>query len=557
MKYLLLTTLITLASCTEEISNEVKNSSSSDNKTVTETQKFKNKSIRLVHKMDEQLSYVMHKYGDASKPCEVNAPALGFKVGDYSKKNKNYAVDCILDVEELDLQFNGAKVELQVDEFLCEYVEYKPYSFVNHLIGSSRNATFKVECDEICEKGTSSYASLCGQHFNSLTLDNGTGTPVSVTTSSTTLLSMASMPANIEFRQPFVGDRGNVCLYEYENANCDLGYYKTYTFNLSSVDHDDDTETENICVTTSHALEVTGGEAESCGGDATQCLGGPGVERYTTKDSSTNTSDVKYKFVESTTTIYNNEDLEKFEQEFTYDAPFNKEGNHNLYLANYSRICANVEQTKTTALGYEDYARVGLKGFNLEEINSSKVNEVTGARQHPFLSSLTDITTDSTWGWESNLRDDDADIYGSVGFGEIIGYDHAHHPLHAKFGVQPYYSFKCLDKARDTKAQIRLFIREWDKFYEKSNQYLSYSSDADSTGTKYMDLSNEAQDGTEFWNDYDDLDDFFTNVGSEVFQDNGEKCTLSDNSDENGDGFFDANNERHKTSSFPRFRGVK
>ena len=178
-----------------------------------------------------------------------------------------------------------------------------------------------------------------------------------------------------------------------------------------------------------------------------------------------------------------------------------------------------------------------LKGFRRAVLSGNST----------LLSDYLDIDVDSTESY-----------FGLFGYttdpvetNKIEAVQMAHHPFHASHGVQPYYSFKCLDKARDTKAQIRLFIREWDRNFDKNNSYLSQSSDFSSTGTRYMDLYNEAQDVTERWNDFDDFDDFFLDNG--VFTNNGERCILSSNSDVDNDGIFDPRaGDSHSHDNFPK-----
>lgn len=699
MKYLFLVTVFAIVGCTEEISNEVKNSSSSDNnnRTLTEVEKFRNKSIRLVHKMDEELSYVMHKYGNVNQPCEIEAPTLGFEASDYSKTDGARSIDCILDAEELDLFENGANIELQVDEFLCEYVEYRPYSFVNDLYGASFNTYFSVQCDASC---TAALPGICGKTFDSWNT------------------------AAINENNKGVGEltsKADACHFSYEDRNCDLGWSQetviSYTTpvstnpdvtavcsssavsevstidtsgaasaaaldgtffilqtatgsvgfwydvdnsgttqpsgvdgattvveidtivtgdTLADVATDTQTEINNISgltapapagtvitVTVDDEINVPDADAgdtgftvavstqgsagfdrtaitaekQSCGGTIGACLEGPGKESNVSTVALSNFEGVRAgrEFVQ----IFNNQDLESFTQEFEYQAPKDSgfTDQTNMSIANYSRICANITEGDIKTNSYDNFSRVALRGADLELLNSPRFE--SGQRIDPFETYFTNTlnenlqTTriqydqvDNEQGYKYALRNGDEDVDDKLGdfldttTGDGAGNDDyfgfygyvtdavdttriervqlAHHPLHAAYGVQPYYSFKCQDKARDTKAQIRLFIREWDRRFELDNTYLSQSSDFSSSGEKFMDLNLDAQDGTEPWNDYSDLDDHL--FQRKVFFNNNEQCSMSDFSVPDGSGGFDTRfdprngRHRHSRQSFPQIK---
>ena len=104
---LLFCSLFVLA-CTEKVSDDVEQTGLTE--VERQRQQFNNKSIRLVDKNDKDLSFFLHKAGSLSAPCEIPAPVNGFSAETYDKANRNYAADCILDVEELDLWFHGAKI---------------------------------------------------------------------------------------------------------------------------------------------------------------------------------------------------------------------------------------------------------------------------------------------------------------------------------------------------------------------------------------------------------------------------------------------------------------
>lgn len=512
MKYLLLLSLIFTYSCVEEVSEKVQNSSTSEEE--SEVAKFENRSIRLVETMDDELSFIMHKYGDVSADCELDSPTLGFKADDYSKNDDSYAIDCILDVEELDLNVNGASIQLQVDDNLCEYIEYRPYSFVADLIGASQNTYYTVTCDETCaNEGDAAIIALCGNVYDSW-VDNGD-----------TIFDGVNDIAAEELE-----DAEDACLFNYASKNCDLGYRQEVSITINGdndLDDDGDADLDGdgnpidpVCTLTDNVFAKTTQSLVSCGGDVGSCLGGPGAADWETEEDG---STEGISNGTRTVTIYENQDLETLELDFNYSSPSSLGAyENNLYLANYSRICANFNNDKLDGSDFSsDISDTDLNGAEIETLNLNTVDDDGNIESFWTVGPLDALTSDATAGWTGYIRDAQT--------GAVEGVQYAHHPFHALYGVQPYYQFKCLDKAKDTKAQIRLFIREWDKEFATTYSFINQSSDAASESTKYMDLQNEAQDGTEFWNDFKDWDDFFED--NAVFDNNNYQCSLSDHSD--------------------------
>lgn len=554
MKFLLLLTI--LVSCTEEISQKVQNSSSADNNTLSEVEKFNDKSIRLVHKMDEELSFIMHKAGSLTDPCEIKSPTLGFKAEDYTKSDTNYAIDCILDAEELDLHLRGAKVELQVDDFLCENVEYTPYTFLNFNIGASFNNYYTIQCDTVCEEsGISAIKDLCGKTYQTYKgrddiLFSGGFKFIPKTNVGTLTYQAGDFPEDDRLLSPEKACRFN---YDEEGIKCDLGRTQEVIIKFeSSQDLDGDGEIDQVagedidpvCNLNSinhYSMTHEVKEVKRCGGTIEACVEEAQTEEgyidnywQTVQNSIYEDRDL----VTSVSSIFRNADLESLAIPFTYKSP-SELGfiGANYPIANYSRICANTSNQKND---FENLTASALAGEEIEMLNTSIA--FAGGEESVFDIPTPGLTDNNGYG----LRQP---IYDSENLMVAIGY--AHHPLQGKFGARPYYSFKCLDQARDTKAQIRLFIREWDRDFTESNSYLNRSSDYDTTGTRTMDTYRDAQDLTEFWNDYDDWDDFF--MENALFVNNNNQCTLADSSDDNIDGLFDTTDEHANEATVKTF----
>ena len=191
--------------------------------------------------------------------------------------------------------------------------------------------------------------------------------------------------------------------------------------------------------------------------------------------------------------IADNTDLDSYTRDISYDAPISLgHFGQNRHLANYSRICSDRTLPKVGL-----YETNSLNGAEVEEMNTF----------YPGNTFTIPVETDPVEGTTE-------------------GFKYSDHPLRSLNGSQPYYQVLCLDQAQDVKAQIRIFIREWDRDFDEDSIYLGRVSDVNSVSEKFMDLEDELQDGTTEWNDRDDWDDIFTDQG--VFDFNSEQCMTSD-----------------------------
>jgi len=454
--------IFSIISCTEEISEEVQNKEAvlNDEGNVSAA----NKSIRVVHKMDEKLSYFMHSK-DTSADCELKSPGVnGFQAENYDNTSSTYTADCILDVQELDLYFNGVSFELQVDDQLCEYISYVPYSVWRFQPGSSNKVKYKIECDDTCE-AVGAMASACGKVYDDY------------------------IPGTFTASNEITDNEQNFCTFDYatENEgstwigsypNCDEGTITTHVYSYTGdpdPDADPLTDDKNCTLGQSLVLEYTKDEL-NCGGDRYNCVDGAVREDYDPKQFS-------YELTE-------NPELESLSITKTYAKMFGDDNyRSNMKLANYSRICSETETIKTsTENGYFSSPGKGtLNGAQIEDIpfgyRRDSNGDVITAQTLP--KTLVDSANEKTY-----LADN---IFMGAGV------------------TKPYYAFYCLDRAFDVKAQVRIFIREWDrKFTPTSSSYVVSSnliSDI-ALNEPLMDARFETQNGGNPWNDKADLDDF-------------------------------------------------
>lgn len=560
--------LVLGVSCTEEISEELKNSDEASRVPTSATEAVGNK-IRLVHKMDENLSYHLHSTKGRSYPCELESSGSNFSATTYEKSDSKDVVDCILEVEELDLYFEGVEYELQVDEYLCEYVQYKPFKYFQYPVGYTTQKQYQVVCDSSC-------SSAPGGDTFCATIEG-------------TYLTYNNAPRITPTNSAFTNKTEATCKYDFsevDGPNCDPGTITTYTYNIlpesryecvgdgagvSARTTEADCETagtwgycsdgvstdeatclaapaawSNSCTETGRGSEeactATGSwdlvnycgttnftdapslvnhfdnqividsdppAIDECGGETKNCLGGPSIEQ------------IGEEYISE---IYDNKDLNSFVKSWDISISIGERAS-NRYAANYSRICSN-NQTKASYYDNVLTSPTGLLGHEVETHTPSPKKPFDGTDP-------TQVYQAETIDYNNDGNDDyvvlaDHPFKGVLGVGGI-----------ARKTVMPYYGFYCLDKARDVKAQIRLFIREWDRMYEKDSSKMEYVSDFDdpNDSTRLIDNDNYYDDDHP-WNNFGDWDDFFDSkftgdkCGELVDQVNPGQCYKNNGDDE-------------------------
>lgn len=486
-------------SCTEKISDNVEQTATS-----AEEQKkaqFVNKSIRVVNKGDEGLSFLLHKAGSMSAPCEIPSPSTGFSAQNYDKSSTTLTADCILDAQELDIFFQGVKLQLQVDDYLCKYVRYRPYRFFQFQPGTSTKRKYRVECDEACEN---SYPQYCDKEFATLSGPFTTGS----VNPSTALANINTSSIQTE------GDPMS-CTFDYSTKqvdltgpNCDPGTITTEVYRLEGIEEDSGECTKNGAATTDQtyaACKTNGGTwapnisiicpaqaggatltfedsiEDDCGGSWYACLGGAGV-------------DILQEDQRARGILMSNSSLEYFEYDVEIESPFNKDFRSNLYVSNFSRICSSTGETKTQAKF--DTSLFNIVGHEVEDM--------------PY--------TNSKQGYSFDENGDGLTDY-------IAGGIHPFNVAGFGFHVKPYYAFECLDAAEDITAQIRVFVREWDKEFDPTNPYIARLSDVNQSNS-LMDGEGDQVYGEE-WDDRIDWDDIFADYDRN--KDNGYDGAFLDN----------------------------
>lgn len=453
-QFFVLLIVTTLISCTEEISEEIQNEASA-NKTTSDSDSgdsslaSETASIRVINNQDPQLSFIMHKAGSVEEACELDAPAGGFDAADYANNDPDTVIDCILDAEEYDLYFEGMDIDIQVDANLCEYVQYKPFKYFQWQPGYTNRSLYKVECDQVC---TDANPAICDKSF-------------------------ATDTAGVLSNELTNTDSDVLCSFDYSDEttldeseigpNCDTGSFYTKTYTYTSYDHDDDPLTDNICPAVPESSEFIESE---CGGDLKACYGGGSFPTELPLDK--------------TSLVTQNTSLDSLTIDAKVESPFSQGFATNLSIANFSRVCSSTTNTKVDS--DFDVGLVDLIGDEVETMTSA--------------SSFSPIPVD--------IEED----------GNIDHYILAKNPLDgiaisssARSDLTPYYQIRCLDSARDIKAQIRIFVREWDRTFDDDNLFIARLSDVNQGLSARMDSNGDQEPGRS-WNNFLDWDDHFTDL---------------------------------------------
>ena len=97
--------------------------------------------------------------------------------------------------------------------------------------------------------------------------------------------------------------------------------------------------------------------------------------------------------------------------------------------------------------------------------------------------------------WDTIIKDSSADTANAGRFNE----------------ANPFYTYNCLNNSGETKARIRLFIREWNKPF-KGNDSIDLIDPDSNLANDNMDDTSDLDDSYigEKWNRFEDFDDAST-----------------------------------------------
>lgn len=479
--------LLAVMGCTEKVSEELSKPATSSSSSSSSSELY---SMKLTNTKNENFSHLLHLAGDAASDCELGFTTIP-DADDYDKTDRDLSADCILDVEESDLFFQGFDIKMNISEGLCEYVRVRPFAYWNYQPGKTNRVIFEVDCeDDACNP------TLCGNTFSTYIDTNGDNVFDDHTTDT-----FSNMVDDTTIAKMCYFDHTNYPeRYGVDGAssapNCDIGSVKTVVLNLSG------NTTDNTCAS---SLTVTSVNEDDCGGELRNCLEGPD-------------DDFGFDLTTHSGTIYFNNSLSAVEKDYNITSPYDLGKGSNRILANYNRACAGSDDGVTTTV----FVDPGI----VNDTTQGTANTIFSSNN--FAGYLTEIkqrtpnvqVTDGTTTINTTLAGTGAYNYGDgingIDFendGTIDAYAYATGPFRGiAGGAQPYYQFSCLDKAYDIRAQIRLFVREWDRQFNINTDSLAINAISDyytaDTVAKMDNGGTHDVDDLEDWNDFEDWDDF-------------------------------------------------
>jgi hypothetical protein len=507
-KFALLSLSLLAAACNESISPELLDSANNGNSPFnpTPTQE-KEWSFQIVSTSPEIFNHHLHKTGLGNKitDCKItnnkNFTAIDFSMNNATAgPNPRYDITCFLEAEENSLYYNGFSLEILATAELCPYVAYEPFYFVQWPVGRSTRS-MRVH--------------RCGQNVSSANVRTASDVPAGLQgiigcNQAADTSASVSNPTAVSFVS-----YQDLCDFDHTKSkgpNCDEGVINIdeITYNER---YNDDGDVIGIFPTSTKTRH-------ECGGKAKACLAGGGLS----------------KVPEDAFRIMYITEGKAVKEPLEIESPFSKKYKTNMSVANYVRQCSgrinnndwnnfrpsdppfsdlpptDVARREFIPDVMERYAN-GRKYWNHANSSGSVLSSVAAftfqQRHDPVRLASHSLRTDSG----RTMKYLAADAFMGIGV-----------------PTNPYYSFYCLDSAKDIKARIRLAVRDWDRTFAKTDHVdllsdIFYRNEDPLNISRFkgkMDTDNVElpQDDNPFndFNDVKDWDDFLS-IGLAVDQD--------------------------------------
>jgi hypothetical protein len=423
--------------------------------------------FRVTNQSDVILNYVLHRTGsgNASTPCSIDASTAfssdlfsgeGNSGIDHEQKLFDYT--CYFDAEELSLFFNGVSFQVESSKNTCEYIAYQPFSFFESIPGKSVGNWYVRDCGNLSTAECNAQANL----ETNLSKTQAAGSnviPDGHAVDQSGLVAAASRQSQL------LTTPQQLCHFDYSSGsasgngkNCDEG-----GFNITTISW-----TKNE--TTGAISRFESAEYHSCEGSVLNCIGGPIkqtklAEKFTwgrliTKAEKDKELKIKYTLPKLMEKREANYDIVNFRRGLAA-----KELNFKNYDAlnsttNWDITGSEIKRFDPTLM--ENYAinRV-WHGGGLNIVNYSDIKSFIdglGQAAVPFAA-------DPFLGINP-----DAILAGNQISTQIWS-------VNPTYRVSPFYVFSCLDKNSETKARIKMVIRDWDRAFPSTSSSLELISD--------------------------------------------------------------------------------
>lgn len=485
-------------------------------------------------------------------------------------------ITCYLEAEELGLYIEGIKLKVESTPGACTFVRYSPYSYYNRMPGNSSATYKKVSCANDTDNshvtamftaaelayGAASSAT-CNEYLidSRKASDNTTNLPVLAADRTVFRVDADDETADLEIEE-------QLCRFNYENLGkekCDVGEITIFdhlvSFNKTAAElaAAPTAETNAINSNTLFGTYTDGTDDDGAGPDdgnaaltveerdaikgtseytnefnaevASLIATAPYITAYTRKSVAKRTINCAGKIMNcvegpikkhaGTITspagglIATLSGTSAYSQEYSYTG-LNPDRNGTYIYANYRRELANSNLAYPINLedntDYTDFAALlylnafDPLGANAKNFEPRVLDRYTTNRSY-VLTPTTNLVTSAMWETASlesgkfAARPYAAEAF--LGIGSFKGVSHR---------TNPYYTFECLDNARETTARIRVLVRDWDRMIPDDTSTTELVSDiaygeidAFQDNTHYNTF-NTYED--EVYNDYFDWDDF-------------------------------------------------
>jgi hypothetical protein len=437
-----------LQSCTEEVKGNLEDLSKTSSSTTTTSLK----SFKVEVADSSVFSYRIHEAQtpensatpiNPSDPCELTTTT------EFDADNPA-SMDCFVEVEEFDLFYRGLTFGISADQEACEVIEVEPYRFfafepgetVSHLDTDVYLTTITSYPDLTPEaRFTAVNSALAANTEIAFTCDtdcDGSVDPGNALCDTT--LIVGSPPTSCQYDHSLRDD----LRIGFTGPNCDTGAIRTYTIELTGTTCEVASET---------AIEA---DESSCGGEIKNCLAGPGLTYIEAEGINPALNDSVVNF-----STDGNGDLAT---SLTIQAPFDSDYISNASIANYTRLCSgDATIVDNTVLANYDNAT----DYDFDDLIA--LSNQTGFQESDYSSATANYTK-------------------------------ATHMFDGIVRTNPYYTFRCLDKAFDVRATIRVAVREWDRSYTDFNNFDAFAIISDISGDLYGTSNDPLMDAN---NDFD------------------------------------------------------
>jgi hypothetical protein len=413
-KLTLLVMAFAMVGCNEQVSPKLQDANSSTvvPPTVTPSEYY----LKVTNTSPAIQNYILHRsgFGNANTPCEVRK-SIPLTNDIYRSGDVDSDITCYFEAEELSLSHGGFSIEFESSPNTCEYVGYTPFSFYNRIPGSSTSTLNQV----VCETDNVTAAHISGE-FNTRGEDKDGAIDCN---------EFVDNDFTSTVRKSFITENdAELCRFNYQDGDkemCDEGTIQVNELRISySVDDG-----------------VKSYEAKRtirCGGKHYNCIKGP-IHQEEDEDA---------KKMSSLIEIYQTEKNQTYVEKREYKGIL--EEAENYFYANHRRHLSNVliDFEDPTSFFYAD-AFTGASNYqSLLMENYSKNLKMDGSK----------IIDDTTW--------DNASIVYSGADPMYHARPYASDPFMAMKGemrTSPFYTVQCLDRAFETKARIRIVVRDWDR----------------------------------------------------------------------------------------------